>query len=66
LHAGVVAQEVQSAFERRSLDPFAFGMLLKDENGYAMRGAEALWMEAAATRRRLERIERLLEQGALR
>lgn len=71
-HIGVVAQQIQAAFEAAELDPFALGILchdtwqVEDEEGnpteetrdrYGVRYEEALALEAALLRRTQERLE---------
>lgn len=60
-HFGVVAQEVEAAFQRAGVDPFAYGILCYDEDPYAPEGGrygiryeEALVLECAYLRYRLE------------
>ena len=83
LHVGVVAQEVQTAFEAEGLDASRYGLFCHDEwaaqpeerdetgrvmepareagDRYGIRYAEALALECACLRRRLERIEAIME-----
>ena len=68
LHCGVIAQRVRAAFEARGLDPFQYGLLChdsweKDEghaeagDRYSIRYDEALALECAYQRWRLEKLE---------
>ena len=52
LHVGLVAQEVESVFVNSQLNPYAYGILHRNEDDgmYSINYLEALMMEAIATR----------------
>ncbi len=58
-HVGLVAQRVRAAFEARGIDPFAIGLLCRDEveggDRYGIRYDEALALECAYLRALLSR-----------
>jgi hypothetical protein len=66
-HVGVIAQMVRDAFAAAGLDPLSIGILCHDtwtnkdgstQDRYGIRYEEALVMECALMRRRLDRLER--------
>lgn len=70
-HIGVIAQDIQAAFERHGIDAFAFGLLCLDEyerereaseieahsKRYSIRPDECMMLESAWMRREMERLK---------
>lgn len=51
LHVGVIAQEVQAAFEAEGLDAFRYGLLCKDEWAAVPQKIQRHWVEDAMEKR---------------
>ena len=68
IHSGVIAQHIKESFEAAGLDAFKYGLLCFDEweaggktaNRYGVRYEEALCLEAAYQRWRLDGLEKKL------
>lgn len=61
IYFGVIAQEIVKAFESKGLNALDYGIIVLEGDRYAVRYRECSILEAACVRRRLDRIEKLLE-----
>ncbi|MBO4725233.1 MAG: tail fiber domain-containing protein [Firmicutes bacterium] len=61
IYFGVIAQEIISAFESEGLDAREFGLLVDNDGHYGVMYRECHVLEAACLRRRIARIESMLE-----
>lgn len=60
LHVGLIAQQVQKAFELRGLDACQYGILCNEDGLWMIRYQEANAMETACLRRRISQLEQRL------
>ena len=62
IYFGVIAQEIVKAFESEGLNALDYGIVILENGRYSVRYRECHILEAACVRRRLARIEAILEK----